>query len=130
MKKKEIYVPIFEFMITYIEIENYTDSEMNKVSDTLKTCRIDDENISDVKEKIKAHYNGGASTFSHKNYCELTVLIYPHNTKERKLSTIMHEKRHCEDFILERLGIEDVETAAYLAGWLAVEFSNIKSNKR
>lgn len=130
MKKKEIYVPIYEYMITYIEIENYTEKEIERVTKTLKSCKIDDENISDVKDRMKRNYNGGATTFSSEKRCELVVLVYPHSSQSRKLSTIMHEKRHCEDFILNRLDIDDMEAAAYLAGWLAVEFSNIKSNKK
>lgn len=126
MKIKEIYVPIFTYLITYIKVENFSDVETKKVTLALKKCKIDDENIDEFIEKMKIKYTGGASTFSNKNFCELVVLIYPQNSKERELETIMHEKRHCEDLILEQLGIEDMETAAYLSGWLAVEFSNLK----
>ena len=76
-------------------------------------------NIKDIKLKVQNHNEGGATTFHRKSDCSLFVIIYPQPSVYRKEECISHEKRHCEDFILEHLGIDDKEAAAYLAGWFS-----------
>ena len=83
-----------------------------------------DDFINDINNIMNNKGCGSGTTYHNNQKIEICVIIYPQPNEDRRIETIMHEKRHCEDFILEKLDIDDMEAAAYLAGWLAVKFIN------
>lgn len=117
MKQKKIYIDIYSYTLYYIDMESYDD--LDEVIKIFKRLDLGQENIDDLKTKAEHEEIGGATTFHKRSTCTLVVLLYPQPSDNRKLECICHEKRHCEDFILETLDIHDTEAAAYLAGYLA-----------
>lgn len=117
MKQKRIYIDIYSYTLYYIDMESY--DNLDKVIKIYKRLKLGQENIDDLKTKAKNEAIGGATTFHKANSCQLVIVLYPQPSEERKIECIYHEKRHCEDFILDTLNIHDDEAAAYLAGYLA-----------
>ena len=120
MISKKIWVPIYDYRIWYVEVEGPED--LPKLLKLAKKVNLGEENIKEIELKVKNQDEGGATTFHRKSDCSLFVIIYPQPSVYRREECISHEKRHCEDFILEHLGIDDKEAAAYLAGWLDLQF--------
>ena len=121
---KEIYVPIYSYMIRYIEVEDFSYKEKRKFISYIKKLGYYDDFINDINNIMNNKGCGSGTTYHNNQKIEICVIIYPQPNEDRRIETIMHEKRHCEDFILEKLDIDDMEAAAYLAGWLAVKFIN------
>lgn len=120
MISKNIWVPIYSYRIWYVEVEGPED--LPKLLKLAKKVNLGEENINEIKLKVQRNEEGGATTFHRKSDCSLFVIIYPQPSVYRREECISHEKRHCEDFILKHLGIDDKEAAAYLAGWLDLQF--------
>ena len=120
MISKKIWIPIYSYRIWYIEIEDFNDT--TKLVQFAKRMHLGEDNINEIKDKMQNKEIGGATTFHRKLDCTIVVIIYPQPSVYRKDECIAHEKRHCEDFILKHLNIKDEEAAAYLAGWLDVQF--------
>ena len=120
MISKKIWVPIYSYRIWYVEVEGPED--LPKLLKLAKKVNLGEENINEIKLKVQRKDEGGATTFHRKSDCSLFVILYPQSSDDRRSECIAHEKRHCEDFILEHLGIDDKEAAAYLAGWLDLQF--------
>lgn len=120
MKVKKIKVPIFNHTLNVYEVEKKRDAD--KLIKELKDLNIIDskEDESEIYASIENECDG-ACTYYRKADCTLVVVIYIQEKDERRREVLAHEKRHCEDYILEHLGINDKETSAYLAGWLAKE---------
>lgn len=120
MISKKIWIPIYSYRIWYIEVEDFND--ITKLVQFAKRMHLGEDNINEIKDKMQNKEIGGATTFHRKSDCTIVVIIYPQPSEYRKAECIAHEKRHCEDFILKHLNIKDEEAAAYLAGWLDVQF--------
>lgn len=120
MISKKIWVPIYSYRIWYVEVEGPED--LPKLLRFAKRIHLGEENIKEIKERVQRRDEGGATTFHRKSDCTLIVILYPQPTVYRREECMSHEKRHCEDYILEHLGINNHEAAAYLAGWLDLQF--------
>ena len=120
MISKKIWIPIYSYRIWYIEVEDFNDT--TKLVQFAKRMHLGENNINEIKDRMQNKETGGATTFHRKSDCTIVVIIYPQPSVYRKDECIAHEKRHCEDFILKHLNIKDEEAAAYLAGWLDVQF--------
>lgn len=116
---KTINIPIYSYRLIYVEIES--EEDLLPIIRLSKRLHLGDENIKEIESRITNKEIGGATTFHKYSNCTLVVILYPQPDEKRKKECIAHEKRHCEDFILERLNIEDKEAAAYLSGWLATQ---------
>lgn len=116
---KNIRIPIFNHNLYVFEVEKKKD--IDKLIKELKSLDIlDAEEEKDVRNHVELG-SDGAATYYRRGDCTLVVVIYIQTEDGRRREVLAHEKRHCEDDILEHLGINDKETAAYLAGWLARE---------
>ena len=71
----------------------------------------------DISKSFETTTNAGL-TYIDRTAQKLLIVIFPATSPEELLSTIGHEKRHAEDFILEESGVYDKEAAGYLAGFL------------
>lgn len=120
MISKTIKIPIFNHTLHVFEVEKRKDAD--KLIKELKSLEIisDKEEEDDIRKNIDSECDG-ATTYYRKGDCTLVVVIYIQTKDARRREVLAHEKRHVEDDILEHLGINDKETAGYLAGWLAKE---------
>lgn len=117
MKRKRFKVPIYNFNITFIEMESATDCYL--VAKEMKRLNCTPEAICSVSEALKNGDVNGGETYRNMPIKEILVLIYPCTSERRRREVVNHEKRHIEDRILEYLGINDIEASAYLAGFLS-----------
>lgn len=114
MKVKKFTVPLFNFDVTVIEV-----AEDDNIEKVLKACKLKGTKFhSEIKENLESGYYDGAQFIYNMKAGRGLILIYHHKTKNGRLVSLGHEKRHLEDKILEYHGIEDYESAAMLAGYL------------
>lgn len=120
MKTKTTTVDIFEWDVVLVEL-----SKKDNPNDVLKLLSefipVDKELTKEVTNNINRRcYNGGSHYFYLMDRMSL-ILLYPVSSKEKRINVLCHEKRHVEDRILKYSNIDDIETAGYLAGFLAEE---------
>ena len=116
MKIKKFKVDVYEWKITFIEVTSKKD--WKKVNRIQKKFGVEKSVIKDVRSHIKnGNKNGGYHSYNVK-YWESIILIYPSTSKKQRTKVICHEKRHCEDKILEHTSVYGTEAPAYLAGYL------------
>lgn len=117
-------IPIYDWNVTYLIVETKDDiPELLAWLEIFQTAFQDD--INETFDTIK---NAGL-TYIDRVSQKFLVIIFPSTSKTELLSTIGHEKRHLEDFILEELGIFDKEAAGYLAGYLTKKMFNLNENR-
>lgn len=117
MIKKNIHIPLYDFNITYLEVESKSDvsdvrKEMNKLN-------ANKEQIEEVLDNIINDRRDGGETFRNLNLKKFLIIIYRCSNERKRRNVINHEKRHIEDRILKYIGISDIEASAYLAGFLS-----------
>lgn len=120
MKIKKFKVDIFDWDIAFIKLNKR--DKANDVIDVFKDMKISNDEIEKyLKETIDedGQFDGGDHFWNAPKRVSIIVL-YP-IVNLNKNDVICHEKRHVEDRILEHCGVEDIETAAYLAGFLGKE---------
>lgn len=117
MKKKVIKVPIYDFTITFVEVEKFEDK--CTVSKIMTSLDLPKDIIDEVKEKIEQGVEDGGLTTTRPSTHEIFVLIYQSSNETKRRNVVNHEKRHVEDDILEITKVEDQEASAYLAGFLS-----------
>ena len=117
MKIKNIKIPIYDFTITILEVENSNDSEI--IGKKLRKFGVDADEINEIEDNIKNNYiNGGFAyrDFSMKQFC---IMIYKCENTVWRRNVINHEKRHIVDRIMEWAHIKDIESPAYLDGYIS-----------
>lgn len=126
MLNKKIQVPLFDITIQLIQLElGDTYDDLYKA---IKCYELDNELIEGFKDNIRRNAKNGGITCSRLNNHEIFIVFYPFTKLSRMQEVYAHEKRHTEDRILGFCGIDDRETAAYLAGNLEVKFINFQNN--
>lgn len=121
MKYAQLKMPIFNFEIVFIQVERGDDKNKDNLKEielamwmgTTNPSQIN-KTMTDIKNNA---VNGGIVLRG--LYRNIVVVFYRMTSKTEKLMIYAHEQRHIEDDILEHCGINDKETAAYLAGYLA-----------
>lgn len=121
MKTHSFEIPIFDFKVNLIQIEDKKDLPLLEKHKWLKN--MDDENKEEIFTKIKNENYDGGTTFRDFSSQKFLVIFYKFSSEEAKIYVYAHEKRHIEDRLMQYLEINDIETAGYLAGFLAVEFN-------
>lgn len=119
----EHYIDIYKWNITIACVDDY-DRDGEAVRDMLEKKCVLKELIDECVQSIDDCYYNGGYIISNKNYNESVFIFLKHDKYEDAICTLMHEKRHLEDDILDALRIDDSEAAAYLAGYLAVIFND------
>jgi len=116
MKITRFKIPLFDYNVKLIKVESNKDAD--SVVKALKPLKLDSEDLEEYKEDvINGKYNGAYHIYNF-NLKLSVLLMYQHNSEKEYLETLGHEKRHLEDRILQLYGIEDIETAGLLAGYL------------
>ena len=91
---------------------------MNKIKKELINFKCRKRDIKKVIFNINNGFRNGATYFSNTNIKASLILLYNIDKKNR-IKILCHEKRHIEDYLMAHLGINDIETAGYLAEYLA-----------
>ncbi len=116
MKIKKFKVDVFEWKVTFIEVTSRKD--WKKVFRIQKKFGVSKETIKETKQNIQRGCTDGG-LHSWNGFYESLIIIYRHTSKKQRTKVICHEKRHCENRILDHLSIYNNETEACLAGFLS-----------
>ena len=123
MRTHSFDIPIFNFKVNLIQIEDKKDLSSLEKHKWLKN--MEDADKEEIFTKIKNENYDGGTTFRNFPSQEFLVIFYKFSSEETKVNVYAHEKRHIEDRLMQYLEINDIETAGYLAGFLAVEFNKL-----
>ena len=118
MIKKEFEIPIYKVSVLIVQIESANDME-----DVEQLCAENEIEVTpSLKENIIYNRKDGGDTYRDLVHRRIVVFFYPFSNLTEKANIICHEKRHIEDRILDYFGVEDIESAALLAGYLGEKF--------
>lgn len=117
MIEKNIYVPIYDFDIHVINIDDEGDSF--RLRSIMNDFGCDDESIDDECTKVLKGRIDGGCLFRKLDERAFLLILSKFSSDATRINIIGHEKRHIEDRILEYCSVEDIEAAAYLAGYLS-----------
>jgi hypothetical protein len=138
MIKTTFIVPIYQIQVTLVMVESPKDKDA--VEAIFKKFQCGGSERSDgILDSIENGDKDGGALWRGLNRREMLVILHQYTSKKARRNTFCHEKRHIEDRILEHAGIDDMEAAAYLSGWLGERFfefeqmidnSDVPENKR
>lgn len=118
MKKMEFQLPYYKVDVMLLQIESEKDE--NDVAELLKS--IDAEDPGYTLKGIRLGAVNGGDTYSDLNNKLIVVLFYPMEDNAHRAEIYSHEKRHIEDRVLKFFGVNDIESAGLLAGFLGEKF--------
>jgi len=120
MKKFEFNIEIYDWTVFIVLIKNQKDHL--KLEEFLSDKSIKKKDLKHIVSFVKDGITDGGEALFNGNKRTSIVIIYESTNEAKKINIISHEKRHCEDRILNWLYIRDMESAAFLAGYLAEHF--------
>lgn len=88
----------------------------------MSAIKCQQEFIDEVTDDIERGYVNGGETYRNFDMRRILVIFYPMSNKKMQAKVYSHEKRHIEDRVLEFCGINNIESAGYLAGFLGEKF--------
>ena len=116
-------VPLYDINVTLIQVESPDDA------DDVKACceeiELPSEDITATLELIRQDKCNGGDTWRNFDKGLMLVIFYRMTDGRIKRNRYGHEKRHVEDRILQWCGVDDIEAAAYLAGFLSEQFNDL-----
>lgn len=119
MRTKKIHIPIYEFDVVLYQLEDVEDADA--ITKALRRFNIT-EMIQEVTDNLSDEVLEGGFTCFNGPAKLSVVVLYPTEYGDTYEATLDHEKRHVVDRILEWVGVNDYEAAAYLSGWLTTKF--------
>lgn len=123
MKKVEFNIPIYDIDVVLAQVEDHNDKD--EVEELIKDYNMNPDDKSTLLKVIECDNEVGAVTLHEENVWTITTIFYKMKDEDTKWSSYGHEKRHLEDEVLSRMGINDREAAAYLSGWLTLQFKKL-----
>lgn len=120
MKTIKFTIPLYHVDVQIVQLEGKKDKK--PLAELFKKSGIEDD---EALENIDKQYGDGGYTYRNFGKNDIVIVLYPFTNKESKTSVYFHEKRHVEDRVLEHCSVNDIEAAAYLAGFLAVKFMEL-----
>lgn len=124
MKMLRFAVPIYNIDVALIQVEGVGD--VDKVRDCCEELGLLAEDTAAVLDVVRADKHDGGDTFRNFELGKMLVIFYRMTSDKKKLNIYSHEKRHVEDRILQWCGVNDIESAAYLAGFLSEYFDDLR----
>jgi hypothetical protein len=107
---------MYEWDVTLIEVVSPDDFD-EYIKPELKRLGFLKDEQGEVRYNMTCT-NGGDHFFNGNKKASM-IILYPMTSIKNRNSILCHEKRHMEDRILSFCRIDDLEAAAYLAGYLA-----------
>ena len=122
----KIKVDIYDWVIHYIKIT--TKNDYLKLSKLFKKLQVPNEDLQEIINIVKEDRKDGGEAFINTGGKFSIMILYKSTNLKDEFNIFCHEKRHIEDRILDYLGIDDIEAAAYLAGYIgsSIKFYNKK----
>ena len=120
MIKLKFNIPLYDFDITLLQIEEKSDKD--KVLSVLKEIKCTQEHMDSVSDNIDRGCYGGGDTFYNFDIRAMVIVFYPFRSEKSRWEVYSHEKRHVEDRVLEYSHVDDIESAGLLAGFLGRKF--------
>lgn len=122
MKKLKFAVPLYDINITLVQVESPDDADEVKVC--CEEIELLPEDTTATLEFIRHDKCDGGDTWRNFDKGQMFVIFYRMTNGRVKRNRYGHEKRHVEDRILQWCGVDDIEAAAYLAGFLSEYFDD------
>ena len=116
MKIKEFTIPIYQYDVSLIFSEGNDAEDVRKF---LQDFECTHEDLDFVYNNITEGCFNGGETFRNMKKRKFAAVFYLFSDELVRVNIICHEKRHIEDRLMEHIVVEDIEAAAYLAGFLA-----------
>lgn len=120
MKIFRFMIPLYKINVTMVQAVDK--SEADEVCKVLKRNHIDKKFIEDIVDGVRRGGCNGGETFRDFRYKRMFVFFYPYDNNMARAEVYSHEKRHIEDRVLEYFGVNDIESAGLLAGFLGEQF--------
>ena len=120
MKKMKFRVPYYDFDVVLVQIEGKEDAD-----EFIRVCKwmnLEKKEIDEMRDAILSEAQNGGDTWRNFDKKKFLIDFTPFESEEKKIDIYCHEKRHLEDRILEWASINDIEAAAFLAGFLGIQF--------
>lgn len=128
MIRGNYFIPIYNVSLTLIQVTSSDDAE--SIKDIMLSSGITEQEYIDYTiNGIKNNAEDGGETYRNLSKKEILCIFYKMSDKRNKEEIYAHEKRHVEDRILEFFEIDDLESAALLAGYLGRIFYLFKKMK-
>lgn len=113
-------VPFYDIDVTLIQVESSKDAKA--VERNLKPLDAPKDEVDEVVDAVRRSAYDGGDTFREFRYKRMVVIFYEFHSDIKRAEVYSHEKRHIEDRILQYAGVNDIESAGMLAGYLGVQF--------
>lgn len=123
MVKIDFKTPYYDYKVTLIQVESEKDTDA--VCNLLAKHKIGKEYIDNAREYITECYRNGGETYWNRRTKRIICLFYEFLSETYRANVYSHEKRHVEDRILQHCKVEDIESSAYLAGFLGEKFNEL-----
>lgn len=120
----EFSIPIFDFDVQLLQIEMPQDS--TQFREEAARFGMEEEDIEEECARIERDAKDGGNTYRNGKFKRFLVVFYNMTSVEEREQVWAHEKRHIEDRIMQFCGIDDIETAGYIAGYLGNEFHKLR----
>lgn len=116
MRTQKIHIPIFDYDLTVVEIE--VNDNGRQLSKLMKGFECKEEDIDSQQEYIDKHCMDGGNCFRNLDKKSFLVILLPCTSEGRRRNVLAHELRHVVDRLCEHINIEDIETPAYITGYI------------
>ncbi len=93
-------------------------SKKKKLKRVFKKFNFEDPTTYEKVKLNKWLHNGGWTLHNYSRR-QFAIIMTRCTDEKTRINVLSHEKRHVEDYILDMCGIDDMEAAAYLAGYLS-----------
>jgi uncharacterized membrane-anchored protein len=103
MKSKRINIPIYDFRLDLLEVENSNDVAL--LARFFKSVRLDEDITLEILNAIKDGDVDGGWTISNFGHKRILVVLLKMRSEEKRREVLAHEKRHVEDDILEHASV-------------------------
>ena len=120
MVKLDFQIPLYKVDVTLVQVESKKDE--SAVTKLLKSIDAEDEDIECTANYIKRSVVNGGDTYRNFERKCIVVVFYLMEDDISRAEVYSHEKRHIEDRVLEFCGVDDIESAGLLAGFLGERF--------
>lgn len=127
MKIFRFKIPLYKIHVTLVQAVDKKEAE--DVRKVLKANHIDKDSIEDIVAGVARGGCNGGDTFRDFRCKRMFVFFYPYESDAIRAEVYSHEKRHIEDRVLEYFGVNDIESAGLLAGYLGEQFYKFERMK-
>lgn len=129
MIRGNYFIPIYNVSLTLIQVTSSDDAE--SIKDIMLSSGITEQEYIDYTiNGIKNNAEDGGETYRNLSKKEILCIFYKMSDEDTKEEIYAHEKRHVEDRILKFFEIDDLESAALLAGYLGRTFYLFKKMQK